>query len=90
MAHNVRTWGAAVLRPYNIQARLNEEQVSSYARNDNTVMLWTKRPSSFGGFTNSSDTALPVHQAFGEGVVAGADAHRVVPCDRERPPDQSA
>jgi hypothetical protein len=30
--------------------------------------------------------ALPSHEAFGEGVVAGADAHRVVPGDGEGPP----
>jgi hypothetical protein len=35
-------------------------------------------------------TALPSYEAVGEGVVAGADAHGVVPGDGEGPPDQAA
>jgi hypothetical protein len=30
----VRIWGAAVLRPYNIEPRRNEKQIPSFARND--------------------------------------------------------
>ncbi len=33
---------------------------------------------------------LPVHEALGEGVVAGADAHGVMPGDGEGPPRKTA
>ena len=38
----------------------------------------------------SDEYELPVDEAVGEGVVAGADAHGVVPCDGKGPPGEAA
>jgi threonine dehydrogenase-like Zn-dependent dehydrogenase len=56
-------------------------------RQDASVGRSEPRP--YNGENAGRMPALPVHEALGEGVVAGADAHGVVPGDRECPPHQS-
>jgi hypothetical protein len=55
------------------------------------VVVWLgknagKIPALPGAAARPRGNGLPVYEAFGEGVVAGADAHGVVPGDGEGPP----
>jgi hypothetical protein len=77
----VRTWGAAVLRPHrNVLVSL------VWAMLNLNPAIWEAIAGTGGEIVAGETTELPMHETLGEGVVARADAHGVVPGDGEGPP----